>query len=237
MSYKRNQLIGSCFIIAAGIFGAGPLSATPNLYIDFLATPATSTENTGVSGRLTLSFSEDAGIDYLTLTITNTTPLSIGSMWTAVGLELPDELTNSPIFAPGGAGPYFTHLNYNVEAKPFWINTPGGYDLMLTQDGNFQGGNPIGAPAAGESHTVVLSLGITPYSPAELSNIFDEFYMQATNHIAIARFQVVGSGGEGSDKIIGVHVPEPASNVLILASLSFLNRRRFRQVYKPYPGS
>lgn len=221
-------------LIAGGIIGAAPLSATPILHIEFLSTPITSTENTGVSGLLTLSFSEEAGIDYLTLSIANTTPDSIGGKWTAVGLEIPDELTNPPVFASGGASAYFDVLNYNVGVSPGWMNAPGGYDLMITSDGNFEGGSPLGAPAAGKEQTIKLSLGSMSYSPEELGNLFSDFYINNTGPYAIARFQSVGSDGEGSDKVLGIHTPEPTSCLLLAAAWCL--PRRLRRTPAPRNG-
>ncbi|NLX12175.1 MAG: hypothetical protein GXY44_00770 [Phycisphaerales bacterium] len=201
-------------------------AATPIIQLDFLATPANSTENTGVSGRLTLSFTENAGVDYLTLTIANTTPIAMGSKLTAVGMEMPDELATLPVFAPGGTGAYFTRLNNNVTVSPPWMNAPGGYDLMITSDGSFEGGGPNGAPAAGEEHTVVLSLGSTTKSPEEWAGIFNEFYLQTADYYTIARFQAVGPDAEDSDKVLGTHTPEPATLVfLALTSLVYWKPR------------
>ena len=226
MSHKHNQLIVRILLFAAGIIGAGSLSATPIIHINFLATPTTSTESTGVSGRLTISFSEDAGGDYLALTIANTTPISIGGNLTAVGLEMPDEVTSLPVFAAGGTSAYFTRLNYNVGVNPGWMNAPDGYDLMITSDGKFEGGSATGAPATGEEQTVLLSLGATPYSPEEWGNIFNEFYTQTADHYAIARFQAGGISGEDSDKVLGVHSPEPTSCFLLAAALCLTRRLR-----------
>ncbi len=230
MSHKCNKWISRTVLITAGIIGAAPLSATPVLHIEFLSTSTTSTENTGVSGLLTLSFSEDAGVDYLTVTIANTTPDSIGGKLTAVGLEIPDALANLPVFAAGGASAYFDALNYNVGVSPGWMNAPGGYDLMITSDGNFEGGSPLGAPAAGQEQTVKLSLGSVSYSPEELGDLFSDFYINTADHYAIARFQSVGIDGEWSDKVLGVHTPEPSSCLLLVAAGCWPRRLRWPPV-------
>jgi hypothetical protein len=97
---------------------------------------------------------------------------------------------------------------------------------MITSDGNFEGGSPQGALMAGESELVVLTLGDTGLTPDQLAQTFFDFYESASDRHVIARFQSVGTNGEGSDKVAG-HTPEPASLVLLaLGGLALLRRRR-----------
>ncbi len=217
---KQTKAWGFSLILVGFLTVVSTVSATPIVYVDFLATPNTSTESTGVSGRLTLSFSESDGVDYLMLTIANTTLATIGGKLTAVCLEMPDELVDLPVFASGGTSAYFDQLSYNVGVSPGWMNAPGGYDIVITSDGSFEGGSAIGAPAAGEEQTIILSLGSSSKNPDEWGNIFSGFYTQTTSYFAIARFQAVGPNGEDSDKVLGVHSPEPATLLFMIAGLA-----------------
>jgi len=184
-----------------------------------------STEATGATASLWFDFGEDGLDDLLSITILNTTPPEIGSMITAVGFELPDPPSLSAAFATGGAGSYFDTLTFNDSVSPGRLNAPGGYDVMLTSDGNFEGGSPQGAPRAGTSDLVVLSLGDTGMTPDQLAQTFFDFYETTPDHHVIARFQSVGPNGEGSDKV-GGHTPEPASLMLLaLGGLALLRRR------------
>ncbi len=221
MASEKRKKIRNLLVVSIGLgVMVSAASATPIVQVEFLALPNTSTESTGVSGRLTLSFSESDGVDYLTLTIANTTSPTIGGKLTGVGLEMPEELVDWPVFASGGTSAYFDQLNYNVGVSPGWMNAPGGYDLMISSDGKFEGGSPIGAPSAGEAQTIVLSLGNTLKTPDEWGNIFSGFYTQTTDYFAIARFQAVGPNGEDSDKVLGVHSPEPGALLFMTAGLA-----------------
>ena len=127
--------------------------------------------------------------------------------------------------APGGTTTYFDALDQNVWVTPGWLNPPDGYDLMITSDHNFQGGSPLGAPGAGEHQTVVLSLGDTDLTVADLEAAFSSVYASQTSPGVIARFQSVGPGGEASDSVTGT--PEPAAlALLLLGSRALWPRRR-----------
>ncbi|MBI3834512.1 MAG: PEP-CTERM sorting domain-containing protein [Planctomycetes bacterium] len=188
-----------------------------------------STENTGSTADVHFEFSDDASGDLLTLTFTNTTPLSIGSRLTAVGLEVPRWIINPTATTLIGPGTYFDTLTYNASIPPGWLNAPGGYDLMFTADGEFLGGgSPVGAPQAGQSASIVLRLGDTSLTPHDLSVGFQQFYNSQTDRFIIGRFQSIGPHGDGSDKV-GGSVPEPATILLIaLGGVAFACRRRFR---------
>ncbi len=197
--------------------------STIQLFID----PAYgSTENTGATATVCLEFTEVASDDFLTVTIANTTLASIGSSLTAVGFELPEHPSLAVAFAPGGTSVYFDELDFDVSVSPGWLDAPDGYDLMITGDGSFEGGNAQNAPTEGETQIVQLSLGDTGLTPQELAAEFRELYNNTTDPYAIARFQAVGPDGEDSDKVLGI-TPEPATAVLLgVGGLAVLARRR-----------
>jgi hypothetical protein len=209
---------GSLFICAPAAW------ATP---IDLLVDPSYgSTGDTGATGLVSLSFSQRGSDSFMTVRIQNTTPPQIGSRLTAVGLEIPDSLSSSIDFARGGKSRYFDTLTLNRSIWPRRLNAPGGYDLMLTSDGNFQGGCIWGAPVAGSEQTVVLSLGNTMLRAGQLRSLFADYYAELDDNYVIARFQAVGPCGHRSDKVMGA-VPEPSSlGLLVVAAL--LQRRRGR---------
>jgi len=202
---------------------AARAQATPILTIPFLSTPSSSTEDTGVSASVAFDLSSGPTGALLTLTITNTTPVTVGALLTAVGFEWPGiaSLTDA------GSGGYFDQLHYNVGVSPGWMSPPGGYDLMLTSDGRFEGGNPQGAPAAGESHTVVLDLGQVSLTAAEVRQAYELHLASAPGPLAIARFQSVGLNGELSDKVASYTVvPEPTMLcMLVFGALLGRSRR------------
>ena len=187
-----------------------------------------STENTGATAAVVLDFFEVGSDDRLTVTLTNTTPPEIGSSLTATGFELPVSPSFSVAFAPGGEGPYFDTLTFDHSVSPGWMDAPGGYDVMLTSDGNFNGGSPAGAPTEGQSETVILSLGDTGLVASELASAFADYYADQTDRYLIARFQAVGPDGEDSD-MVGGALPEPASHALLsVSALALLRRKRSR---------
>ncbi|MCP4589450.1 MAG: PEP-CTERM sorting domain-containing protein [bacterium] len=182
-----------------------------------------SAENTGATARLQLSFSELGATDLLHVLIENTTPVSIGSSLTAVGLEIPNSSATS--FATGGAGSYFDEVDLDESISPGWLSATGGYDVMLTGDGNFEGGSPQSAPTSGQSDSVILDLGDTGMTSVELFDAFDDFYENHTGMVAIGRFQAVGPDGEDSDKV-GGHTPEPGTLTLLMVGGLLAARRR-----------
>ena len=181
----------------------------------FLSTASSSTENTGVSAQVEFDLSHSPAGDLLTLTITNTTSPALGSSVTAVGFMWPASLPTVPSLTGGGTSTYFGRLDYDVDVSPGWMSPPGGYDLMLTSDGKYEGGSPQGAPTAGVSHTVVLDLGPASLSADDLIQAYQLNLANAAGPLAIARFQSVGPNGELSDKVmayaVGEIVPEPAT--------------------------
>ena len=195
--------------------------------IDLLADPSFgSTNGTGATALVSLSFSEEGTDDLMTVSIWNTTPVSIGSKLTAVGLEIPYWVSTGIDFAKDGQSSYFDTLTFNESVTPWWLDAPGGYDLMITSDGKFQGGNPKGAPAAGEMQTVVLSLSDTGLSTTELRNEFARYYASLTDNYMIVRFQAVGPGGNLSDIVVGRCTPEPSSlGLLVLGAAALVLRR------------
>jgi hypothetical protein len=183
-----------------------------------------STEHTGAGAAITLDFEETAAGSLLDIAIENATPVEIGSRLTAVGLELPDALTAVPVFAARTTGEYFDTLTFDHSVSPGWLDASGGYDLMITSDGDFLGGNPNGAPSAGEVQTVTLDLGQVGVGAGEIADMFSRFYMAHPGNYAIARFQAVGPNGSGSDKVTGI-VPEPATITLLALGAIALRRR------------
>lgn len=228
MHTKRSVFLG--IAVAAMLISPGARAGTVDLFID---SRFGSTENTGATALVSLGFSEEDLDDYLTVLLENTTPVEIGSKLTAVGFELPDFLDlaiaiSEQVKGRGRGlemGPYFDTLTFDHSVSPGWLDAPGGFDLMITSDGNYQGGNPNGAPNAGESQSVILNLGDTGLTIDELENGFRDFYAAVENHVAIARFQAVGPDGEGSDKV-GGHLPEPATIVLLAFGAFAIHRRR-----------
>ncbi len=208
---------------------AGVLIAAVPAYSDTITLPISpkfgSAQSTGASGIVTLSFMEQGSDDVLTVDILNSTPSSIGSKLTGLGLEMPDEIDLPIVFAAGGEGPYLDTLEFNESLAPPSLDSPGGYDLVITSDKNFQGGNPNGAPSIGESETIALNLGDTSMTPEQLHTLFNDFYIQQDDNFVIARFQAVGPSGKNSDKVLGA-IPEPSSLILLLVGASALMRRR-----------
>ncbi len=211
--------VTSLAVVVVCLLGAGTArAATVSLLFE---SANGSPEDTEATATVSLTFSDQGTEDWLTMEILNTTSVSYGASLTAIGFELPDAPAFSVAFAPGGASAYFDVLTFDVNVSPGWLDAPGGYDLVTSSDGDFEGGNPGGAPAAGESQTVVLSLGDTGMTPPELNNLFESFYLGMTEPYASARFQSVGPDGEDSDKLLGI-VPEPASLALLIAGLAAL---------------
>ncbi len=210
---KLSVWVGLLLIAGAGIAEASPVELS-------IAPVFGSTENTGSTATITLAFSEQGLDDLMEVTLANTTDPVLGSKLTAAGIELPDVLSSSITLAT--ASSYFDQLTFDVNVSPGWIDAPGGYDLILSSDGNFQGGNPNGSPEAGQSQSVLLNLGDTGLSPAELETAFESFYADFDGNHAICRFQSVGPNGQLSDMV----VPEPATLVL-LALGGWAVRRRF----------
>ncbi len=208
--------------IVAGLLGLAAQAPAFDLFID---PRFGSTENTGATAKLTFEFSEHGAEDLLRILIENTTPPKIGSKLTAVGLELPDWLIQPPSLVLGVGTGYFDTLTFDVSIPPGWLDAPGGYDLMLTSDGEFLGRSPTGAPAAGEREALLLSLGDTGLTPEELDMRFHDFYTGFDGRSVIGRFQAVGPHGDGSDKV-GGGVPEPASVVLLAMGVIALLRPR-----------
>lgn len=206
-SNRCRQRVALAILCSVGAAHAAP--------IQLLIDPAFgSTENTGATARITLDFSESGLDDLLTLTLENTTPPAIGSSLTAIGLELPDLVASSPVFASGGTDAYFDTLTFDVSVSPPSLDAPNGYDLVLSSDGNFLGGSPLGAPIEGETRTVVLNLGDTGHTLADLADSFAVFYNAQPDPHLIARFQAVGLDGEDSDRVLG-RVPEPATLLML----------------------
>jgi len=185
-----------------------------------------STEHTGSTAQVEFDFGEQGGEDRLTLTITNTTPLAIQSHLTAVGFEIPRTVLDPSVIDLLASPGYFDVLTYDQTISPPWIDAPDGYDLVLTGDGSILGGDPQGAPRAGETTTVILTLGDTGLSPEDLADSFQQFYLQADDRFLIGRFQVVGRVDD-SDKV-GGGVPEPAALLLLMigGAAVVANRRR-----------
>ncbi len=205
--------------------GAAQLEAAFLFSVPIESTPETSTENTGVSALITLDLVTTATGYALDLTLANTTPPEIGSRLTGVGIEWPDALGALPVFAAGGTSTYFDRLDYNVSVSPGWMNAPGGYDVIITSDGNFEGGSVQGAPKAGEAQQVRLVLASTILTFDQIKDEFVSLYKGGAGDEShtIARFQAVGPNGALSDKVMA---PEPATIALLAVGTILLRRRR-----------
>lgn len=183
--------------------------------------------DTGATALVEFSFIEDGANDLLLVAIHNTTPASIGSKLTAVGFEWPASLALPLSYAEGGQSVYFDEIDFHVNVSPFWLNASGGYDVMITSDGKFEGGSPLGAPSAGETQSIILNLGDTGLNPNQLSATLGDWYADPENISVIVRFQAVA--GDLSDKVIS-RTPEPAGMVLLgLSPLALCVRRRARR--------
>lgn len=210
------------FIVGSLVAMSATTAGATQLFIDPIFG---SSENTGAIATITLSFSEDGSDDLMSVLMDNTTDISLGATLTDLAMELPPSLPNDPIFSVGGMDAYFDTLSYDVNVSPASLNAPGGYDLLISADGNFEGGNAKGGPTAGQSAMVTLSLGDTGLSPLQLDDLFLDFYTNATDNVMAARFLQVGEDGEFSDKVLG-QVPEPASLSLLALGAMLVARRK-----------
>jgi hypothetical protein len=202
----------ACIAVAGCVLALWPSTLDAGtLQLILTSTASTSTGNTGVSGRVDISFHETATGDFMDLVLNNTS--SAASRLTAAGFEIPS-LPNIPVFASGGTSSYFDILTYNVGVSPGSLNAEGGYDLMITSEGLFEGGSPQGAPDAGQSQSVSLFLGDLPDTPASLEASFIAFYASHTGPLAIARFQAIQPGGNSDKVITTTVVPEPLTMML-----------------------
>ena len=210
--------------LTLGVVGAlaGPAGAASlTIWID---PAAGSTESTGATASLTFTFSESGPHDLLSIVVQNTTPAATGSTLTAFGFEVPSVVSAASL-ASGGTSTYFDVLDRNVSVAPGWMNAAGGYDVMITSDHSFEGGNPNGGVTAGQWQSVMLSLGDTGLTPVALRDAFETLYDGAPGPFAIARFQQVGPGAEGSDKV-GGRVPEPAGLAWLILGAALWQRKR-----------
>lgn len=213
-------------VLAILTVGATGLQAAPLFTLQLQSTPETSTENTGASASIGFDILSTAQGYVVDLTLTNTTSPAIGASLTAVGLEWPDIFSAPPTFAAQGTSSYFDTLGYNDIISPGRLNAPGGYDVMITSDGNFQGGSSKGAPRANESQTIRLALAGTSLSLQQLQDEFASFYAGGGSEpVAIARFQAVGPLADRSDMVI---TPEPATLLLFSLAAVGLVRGRTR---------
>jgi hypothetical protein len=213
--------------LVALLVGVAAEASSISIYMD--PTAGHSAENTGATALVILDFADGVDEDFLTITIENTTPEEIGSSLTGVGLELPDSLSLSPALLDISPSEYFDTLSFDQSLPPpVWIDAPGGYDLALSSDGDLGGGNTGGAPLAGETQIVMLSLGDTGQTAAALEQAFRGFYKSTPDNFAVVRFQAVGPDGEDSDKVTGV-VPEPATLALLALGGLAIGRRRHRR--------
>lgn len=210
-----NLRIALAAVLAASAISA-PASA--GMIVIDIERGCGSTENTGAAGRLTLDFSTNGSDDYLSILVENVTPALIGGRLTAVGLEYPDSLAAPTLQTPSS---YFDELNLNVSIAPPGLDAPGGYDVLITSDMNFEGGSSMGAP--GSAQTVVLNFGDTGLTSTELMDLFMNFYSGFSGRYAIARFQSLLNGG--SDKVCGRLVPEPGTLALLALGAAAAIRR------------
>ena len=189
-----------------------------------------STEKSEATATVDMSFFSDGVNTLVGLDVVNTTSSLLDSSLTALGLELPDTFDWQVRLV--SADSYLNELTFNDKVSPSWMDAAGGYDIMLTSDGKFEGGSAKGAPRAGQSQYLLLSLGNTVWSAEEMRSIFIDYYQNTDDHYAVARFQEIGKWG-GSDKMLGAiipttPVPEPASAALIAGGWLVIHVRRRR---------
>lgn len=215
--------------LALCLIAYGAFLAPARANVDLIIEPSFgSTERTGSTASVAFDFGGSRFGNLLTITLRNTTPLELGSRLTAVGLELPDFLVDRPAIIKAEMDSYFDTLTFDHRISPGWLNAENGYDLVLSSDGDFLGGNPNGAPEAGEHARIILTLGETGFSPQQLAGKFEEFYDGAHQPFVIGRFQSVGHNGELSDKVAG-GVPEPATLMLLAVGAIMATRRSPRR--------
>ena len=166
----------------------------------------------------------DASLGQLSLAVTNTAA-NYAPRLTGFGFNLPTDVTGISAFTSTPAG-----WSYSFDRDD--INTPGQfgfYDAAGLTGANLNGGSPnLGIPIGS---TFVFTFGFSGSNLGSLSEssfvnllAFDPSGNPDENEQSfIARFQRVGSNGEGSDVAIptSIHnVPEPTS--LLLSGIGFL---------------
>jgi hypothetical protein len=210
----RKLLVVCALVLAAGV--AKPASADPLLLtLRGVADPS-------LSADVLLTYNAQLG--QLSLGITNTSADDDPAL-TGFAFNLPSSITGISSFTSTPAG-----WSYEYDRND--INTPGQFgffDAAGLTGPNFNGGSPnLGIPIGSTFFFTFRFTGsnlgglneqsfanLLSYDPAGGPNESEQRF--------IARFQRVGSGGQGSDVAIPTsvrQVPEPS--VLLLSGLGFL---------------
>ncbi len=220
-SIVLKSAIGLAFVLSASV-----ANATIILNFDSTSTSSNSPA-TGASAKAELSFSDVAGQVKIDFGFRNTTGEltafgagATASKLTGVAIDLFSPNTGVSGFV-GGA--FLDTLIQGAAAQPF-----GTLDIGIADNGNFNGGNPNGALAQGQTDTASLILSGTGLTAINLESAFATGFTDGTLNF-VARFQQVNAGA-GSDKLQGgtccdggvppTAIPEPA--ILMLISLGLL---------------
>lgn len=204
------------FMLALCALGLGPDAASADI-VSFLGNSAASTSNLGLlSGSLEyVSITGTTG--KVTITLTNTTPGSIGGYITGLVFNVPGS----------GSASLFSTTNANFldtgseSAPPF-----GTFDAGAALGANWTGGgSPNGGIAVGQTATLVFN--VTASNAASLTAA--DFLGSANSVEMVVRFRGLANGG--SDKVPVIpdipEVPAPATAALAgLGALALASRRR-----------
>jgi hypothetical protein len=169
-------------------------------------------------GHFTGSLTYNQGTATLAVTLTNTSDPSTGYFLTAFGFGNPGDkitgvtysTTNSNFALIGGSS-----FQDGIKTTPFGTADIGASATGGEWDG---GGSPNGGLAVGQSATFTFKFtgtGVNSLTEKDFLNALTEDPEGAGSVLLPVRFR----GGQGSDKVGAVVIPEPASLVLGLSGL------------------
>lgn len=208
---------------------------------------------TGASASVEFKFS-DLSNDQIQvdLTVTNTTGQLEGGLFgdqatssslTGIAFDVFDGLSLVSRNTHGNLDTWLDDVDFN----PF-SNSVGDFTVALADNNNFEGGNPNGAVATGETSTA--SFVVTGFTPDTTSSELRERFRQAFESKELdiaARFQQVNAGA-GSEKLLGgvvigeaspeksTQIPEPGnvSGLGVAIGLVAFSRRKLNQTKNQY---